>query len=141
MKNIVFLLIFSLIACTPHKEMTKLEFDHELTKLEFEIDKLGETLSSELDGYREYYSYVEDENFQKIRSEREKQIQAQVLAEKKTALTKKQDEYICKRKAMHLEAKDLIEKNPNLWDAKTQEKLDYHSVAAYTLDEYDKCQY
>ena len=121
--------------------MTKLEFDHELTKLEFEIDKLNETLSSELDGYREYYSFVEDENFQKIRSEREKQIQAQVLAEKKTALTKKQDEYICKRKAMHLEAKDLIEKNPNLWDAKTQEKLDYHSVMAYTSDEYDKCQY
>lgn len=41
---------------------------------------------------------------------------------------------------MHLEAKDLIEK-PKSVGCKTQEKLDYHSVAAYTLDEYDKCQY
>lgn len=64
MKNIVFTNFFP-NSLYPHKEMTKLEFDHELTKLEFEIDKLGETLSSELDGYREYYSYVEDENFQK----------------------------------------------------------------------------
>lgn len=140
MKNINLLFILILMGCSQKTEMTRNDFEREISKLEYNAAKLLEVYKSESDAYSQYFHEdVHNEHLKVLRSAEEQQIKEDVLSEKEIVFSKKSKENICKRKKIHLQIVDHISNNTNLWSDNTQEKLDEHTLQAYILDRKDEC--